>query len=147
MEREQNQTFKIMTTYYLPIGLISAIACVFNAVNHLSFDLMLNYKATMIIFAILVGLFICLFYSFYVLDTIFIVRNLKVNIRVGIMLMIVSILNIMTQLFISRNDDMLFLVLSSSIITCLTSVALLVTYIAEYFYDKKHQIDIENNQI
>lgn len=146
MEREQNQTFKIMTTCYLPIGLISAIACVFNAVNHLSFDLMLNYKATMIIFAILVGLFICLFYSFYVLDTIFIVRNLKVNIRVGIMLMIVSILNIMTQLFISRNDDMLFLVLSSSIITCLTSVALLVTYIAEYFYDTKHQIDVENNE-
>lgn len=141
-----NQTFKILTTCYLPLGLISAIACVFNAVNHLSFDLMLNYKATMIIFAILVGLFICLFYSFYVLDTIFIVRNLKVNIRVGIMLMIVSILNIMTQLFISRNDDMLFLVLSSSIITCLTSVALLVTYIAEYFYDTKHQIDVENNE-
>ena len=146
MDKEMNQTFKILTTFYLPIGLISAIACVFNAVNHLSFDLMLNYKATMIIFAILVGLFICLFYSFYVLDTIFIVRNLKVNIRVGIMLMIVSILNIMTQLFISRNDDMLFLVLSSSIITCLTSVALLVTYIAEYFYDTKHQIDVENNE-
>lgn len=62
------------------------------------------------------------------------------------MLIIVSILNIMTQLFISRNDDMLFLVLSSSIITCLTSVALLVTYIAEYFYDTNHQIDVENNE-
>ena len=62
------------------------------------------------------------------------------------LLMIVSILNIMTQLFNSRNDDMLFLVLSSSIITCLTSVALLVTYIAEYFYDTKHQIDVENNE-
>lgn len=62
------------------------------------------------------------------------------------MLMIVSILNIMTQLFISRNDDLLFLVLSSSIITCLTSVALLVTYIAEYFYDTNHQIDVENNE-
>ena len=62
------------------------------------------------------------------------------------MLMIVSILNIMTQLFISRNDDLLFLILSSSIITCLTSVALLVTYIAEYFYDTNHQIDVENNE-
>lgn len=139
-----NQTFKILTTCYLPIGLIFAIACVFNAVNHLSLDLMLNYQATMIIFAILVGLIICLFYSFYVLDTIFIVRNLKVNIRFGIILMVVAILNIMTQLFISKDDTMLFWVLSSSIITCLTSIALLVTYIAEYFYDKKHLIDVEN---
>ena len=146
MDKETNQTFKILTTCYLPIGLFSAIACVFNAVNHLSFDLMLNYQATMVIFAILVGLIICLFYSFYVLDTIFIVRNLKVNIRVGIMLMIVSILNIMTQLFISKDDTMLFWVLSSSIITCLISIALLVTYIAEYFYDTKHQIDVENNE-